>query len=74
MKATEFCYWLQGMFEITDPESLDHEQLTCIKKHLQLVFVHDIDPSYPKEQQDKLNSIHSATGIPSDGKTTLMRC
>lgn len=72
MKATEFCYWLQGMFELSDPEILDAKQVDLIKKHLQMVFVHDIDPSYPKEEQEKLNKIHSATGLP--GGKTLMRC
>ncbi|QIG72031.1 hypothetical protein EVB32_188 [Rhizobium phage RHph_TM39] len=77
MKATEFCYWLQGYFEINDqsststPPTLNSSQVEVIKRHLQLVFVHDIDPSYPAEQQSKLNSIHNDTQ-----KTTgpLMRC
>ena len=69
MKATEFCYWLQGFIELDDPYELDHRQLELLKKHLQLVFIHDIDPSYPKEQQDILNIIHN-----NDSDKPKMRC
>lgn len=86
MKAVEFCYWLQGYFEIDaadrpavfeeglrdDTEwSLSAPQVAMIKKHLALVFLHDIDPSYPKEQQDQLNEIHSGI-IPA--KPQVFRC
>lgn len=63
MKAVEFCYWLQGVFEVADPKSLTEEQTDIIKKHLALVFIHDIDPSYPKDQQEKLNKVHSGDGF-----------
>ena len=70
MKEREFCYWLQGLFEVGKPLTLDEEQVAAIKAHLNMVFFHEIDPSYPAEQQDKLNEIHNK---PGDG-TTLMRC
>jgi len=38
MKAGDFCYWLQGFFELTEAEELNREQLKAIKEHLQLVF------------------------------------
>lgn len=60
MKEREFCYWLQGLFEVGNPATLDAEQVELIKAHLNMVFFHEIDPSYPKEQQDKLNEIHDA--------------
>jgi len=79
MKATEFCYWLQGYFEIygasTNPgNSLTGEQVELIQRHLALVFKHDIDPQAgpPKYQQELLdihNGITSHTGIPP-----LMNC
>jgi len=65
MKATEFCYWLQGFFEIvninesglnTGPRSLTSQQVEIIQRHLNLVFKHEIDPSYPN--QEELNKIH----------------
>lgn len=37
MKATEFCYWLQGLFELANPETLSSEQIECIKRHAALV-------------------------------------
>jgi len=66
MKSVEFCYWLQGMFELCEPKELNVEQTDLIKKHLAMVFVHEIDKSYPKEQQSILNNLHS-------GETTF-RC
>ncbi|PPC85931.1 MAG: hypothetical protein CTY37_07150 [Methylotenera sp.] len=59
MKSVEFCYWLQGMFELSEPKELSAEQTDLIKKHLAMVFVHEIDKSYPKEQQVKLNNLHN---------------
>lgn len=60
MKTEEFCYWLQGMFELCDPKALDERQTDLIKRHLALVFQHDIDPKAgPPEVQQKLNEAHS---------------
>jgi hypothetical protein len=58
MKSVEFCYWLQGMFELTDVKELDEHQVDLIKKHLNMVFIHEIDPSYPKK--DELNAAHNS--------------
>lgn len=68
MKSTEFCYWLQGFFEINnaapDPSSnLTRGQVEMIQKHLNMVFLHEIDPSYPKEQQAALNVLHDGEKI-----------
>ena len=38
MNEINFCYWLQGFFEMTDTESLTPEQIKIIKEHLQLVL------------------------------------
>lgn len=38
MNEKEFCYWLQGFFEMTDATSLTDEQVEMIKRHLALVF------------------------------------
>jgi hypothetical protein len=46
MQATQFAYWLQGMFELGDVKTLDEEQVKKIKNHLKLVFIYDIDPSH----------------------------
>jgi hypothetical protein len=41
MKAENFCFWLQGFFELTDPKQVTPEQAEQIKTHLALVFQHD---------------------------------
>ena len=69
MTSRDFCYWLQGYFEIggvTD-DTLSPEQVNAIRKHLALVFVHEIDPSAgPPAKQDALNAIHG-TAAPTIG-------
>lgn len=49
MTSEQFVFWLQGMFELTDPKKLDAEQTATIKKHLELVFVHEIGPALEKK-------------------------
>jgi hypothetical protein len=52
MTSREFCYWLQGFFEIsgaTYEDELTSAQIKTIRDHLNLVFVHEIDPSYTKD-------------------------
>lgn len=45
MKSRDFCYWLQGFFEITGHATqLRAQQTEIIQRHLALVFKHDIDP------------------------------
>jgi len=62
MKSRDFCYWLQGFFEISNTkiEELNEEQLSMIKEHLKLVFKYDIDPSMGnQEEQQNLNHLHN---------------
>ena len=69
MTSRDFCYWLQGYFEIhgnrpvLEPESvynLNDSQVYMIKRHLAMVFIHEIDPSMgSKLHQDKLTESHS---------------
>lgn len=84
MTAVNFCYWLQGFFEIReaagDPSGVvNSKQVEIIKRHLSLVFVHDIDPKAgPPEHQKKLNDIHSPLTVTSGGvtvgKDVVVRC
>lgn len=61
MLARDFVYWLQGFLEIARagrpatemPAALTPEQVRVVQDHLNLVFVHDIDPA-----------IQKATGVP----------
>jgi CRISPR/Cas system type I-B associated protein Csh2 (Cas7 group RAMP superfamily) len=67
-----FVYWLQGYIELAPSNGLSTEQVETIKKHLAMVFVHEIDPSFPPSQQQPLNTAHN----PSGGKSSdiLYRC
>ena len=38
MTAEQFTYWLQGYFEINDPERISPMETKIIKDHLALVF------------------------------------
>ncbi len=65
MTSRDFCYWMQGYFEINGADAMmTSEQAACIRKHLALVFVHEIDPSHgPAEHQAKLNEIHNSGAL-----------
>lgn len=68
MKSVEFCYWLQGLFELGNPTSLNAEQTDLVKRHLAMVFHHEIDPSYGKEAtQAALTALHSKPSLPPLG-------
>lgn len=70
MTSRDFSFWLQGFFEITGTNKVDEEQIKIIKRHLNLVFKHDIDPSMGGfEHQIELNNIHGG-----NNGDELMRC
>ena len=59
MKSRDFVYWLQGYFEIAgENATITKQQEEIIKKHLAMVFIHEIDPSFGKDQEI-LNEIHN---------------
>ncbi len=60
MTSRDFAYWMQGWIEIGDPQSITPEQFAMVKAHLNMVFIHEIDPSFPKEQQKALHDAHAA--------------
>ncbi len=73
MTSREFCYWLQGFFELEGPAEIDYDTLQIIKSHLAMVFKHEIDPSYPNGQL--LQEIHGGTGNSHPFKDdVLLRC
>lgn len=58
MKAEQFCFWLQGYFEIGEnPQGLSQRQVEIIKNHLKMVFYYDIDPKIP-DPDGVLQSLH----------------
>ena len=64
MQSRDFCFWLQGFFEIANPQELDQQQTKIIRQHLALVFRHEIDPSMP-DPTGELQKIHDfGTGSP----------
>lgn len=72
MRSRDFCYWLQGYFELAADSDgyISKEAAALIKKHLALVFAHEIDPSAGSQAtQDTLNAIHSG-----ENPNILMRC
>lgn len=84
MKASEFCYWLQGFFEIRNAgingggvgdKTIDALQVEVIERHLALVFAHDLDPQQgTPEHQAELQAIHDGKigGTSPDG--LVYRC
>lgn len=72
MTSRDFCYWLQGHFEIGDKKTLNEKETDMLKRHLNLVFKHEIDPSFgDKKKQNKLNAIHSSGSSIHDA---IIRC
>jgi len=87
MNSIDFCFWLQGFFEISGSEEMTDEQVKIVKKHLNLTFVHEIDPLREKQTTATLEELNEAhTGkpelpkfnktnkIPPSGNDTLYRC
>ena len=67
MTSRDFCFWLQGFFEISElqkheqqPVTLSNNQVQAIKAHLNLVFYHEIDPSFSTNslEQKKMQKLH----------------
>jgi hypothetical protein len=49
-----------GFFEVANPSTIGSKETELIKKHLALVFKHEIDPEMGDEQhQAELNAIHA---------------
>ena len=60
MQSRDFCYWLQGFFEISNKSEFTPQQVNMIRNHLNLVFRHEIDPSMGSlAHQFELNQIHN---------------
>ena len=74
MKARDFAYWLNGIFEGSDTKELDKEQVQTIKNHLKLVFLYDIDPSYGDDKvlQHIMQNVHDGKD-PMDGVNATLK-
>ncbi len=86
MTPENFCYWLQGLFEVGGAESLNSAQTQIVKDHLALVFT-KVTPQYPypvdlhpdskrKEQNSEWNKylpfVPTGTGGPFKGNSVNM--
>ncbi len=70
MTSRDFAFWLQGFLEVSGQKTITEEQTGCIKKHLNLVFEHEIDPSQGNpDHQNLLNHLHNGPG-----KDLKVRC
>lgn len=64
MEAESFAYWLQGYFEISGNSTLSEKQVEVIKNHLNMVFLHDIDPKINAvTDKNKLDKLHNPNSI-----------
>lgn len=77
MTSRDFCYWLQGFFEVSQPANgtvvISPWQAEKIKKHLAMVFAHEIDPSAgPPKHQAFLDHLHDDPN--TQGSSGIARC
>ncbi len=79
MTARDFVFWLQGYFELAESGCvntlpIDFKQIDTIKRHLALVFKHEIDPAMGgPEKQAELQAVHDGDVYNYDADKT-MRC
>ena len=78
MTSRDFAFWLQGFFEVANPISIGSKETELIKRHLNLVFKHEIDPAMGDEKhQQVLNEIHTPSKWPptsSNPDKEILRC
>lgn len=73
MTSRDFCFWLQGYFELRQNKAavIEPEQAKMIQRHLALVFKHEIDPSIP-DPTGELQELHD--GVKPSLSEHLIRC
>lgn len=81
MTSRDFCYWLQGYFEISEAESpggaftVSATAVSCIRNHLAMVFKHEIDPSMgDAKHRQELSKTHRGGQTQSPGKSPRAMC
>lgn len=75
MTSRDFCFWLQGLFEVGRADVLDFDQVKIVRRHLDMVFQHEIDPSMgPESHQAKLSETHSGLVPVRLDRDTKIRC
>ena len=75
MNSRDFCYWLQGFFELRgDNAPIDLTAAATIARHLALVFVHDAGlqaPECPKASSPPPLSQEAAGMFPQQGGLSI---
>lgn len=62
MTSRDFCFWLQGHFELNGSGEISANKADLIRRHLALVFKHEIDPSMgDTAHQSELNVLHAGS-------------
>ena len=83
MNSIDFCYWLQGYFEINgEITDIKQDQAQVIQNHLNLVFKHEIDAltdngdlNLKLDLQDIHDKNRPGHSRPNPlGNDTLLRC
>lgn len=73
MHSRDFCYWLQGYFELSAADgkpfegNIPEDVARKIQRHLNMVFIHEIDPAMgDAAHQAALSAAHAggAAGQP----------
>tara|TARA_R110002020_G_scaffold441478_2_gene652256 strand:+ start:1706 stop:1930 length:225 start_codon:yes stop_codon:yes gene_type:complete len=74
MNSIDFCYWLQGFFELSGTETLTDDQLEIIKNHLNLAFVHQINPLKENGKSLKEKQEFMEEHLSPSANDTVFRC
>lgn len=75
MTSRDFIYWFQGFLEVGSPIEINSEQLKIIRAHLNMVFKHEIDPSFgDSKHQEHLNKLHHTKPLTPFTDSTLVKC
>jgi hypothetical protein len=77
MTSRDFCYWLQGFFELRQAAAAQGEaipisgqQAQLVERHLALVFKHEIDPAAGGPTHQKaLDALHQ--GLVAGSQTKI---
>ncbi len=67
MTARDYAYWCQGFFELAEPGPMSADQVAMMRRHLALVFKHEIDPSIDKGDPNaaqQLQAVHDGALSP----------
>lgn len=66
MNPRDFCFWLQGYFELSKSNELTRQQLETIKEHLALVFEDIIFTPNPTAYSPSLEFLNNPRSIVSN--------